>query len=188
MEEADTGRYSKLFANFTAAHLRGQREAGVRQVDHVSALQHALKATNAAGAIGSTTASLASLVPNTGGSIVGLNLGDSGLLLLRWVGGFVCCCNVCCMCVLNDPGRNTHTPIYIHTRRRKGKPKKGEEEAVKQQEREEEGEGGGWGGVRDELDDFEPELGAAAVGEREEEGGENEEEAIGRHGAPFEVG
>lgn len=43
MEEADTGLYSRLFANHTAAHLQRQRDAGVRQVDHVAALQHALR-------------------------------------------------------------------------------------------------------------------------------------------------
>lgn len=106
VEEADTGRYARLFANHTATHLQGQRRAGVRQVsqwigvscmcmvgkeefqqasnqardanprlschhhctcthmhvqvDHVAALQHALKETDG---IGSTTACLASMVP-----------------------------------------------------------------------------------------------------------------------------
>ena len=78
--ESDAGKYSKELAKLTAKDVLFQRkELQLNQIDVIGALKYAVKENKE---IGSCTATILSYNPDDK-SITGLNLGDSGALIIR---------------------------------------------------------------------------------------------------------
>ena len=78
--ESDAGKFSQQLAELTAKDILFQRkELNLNQIDVIGALKYALKKNKE---IGSCTATILSYNPDDK-SITGLNLGDSGALIIR---------------------------------------------------------------------------------------------------------